>query len=150
MRKLSLTVLTGALAFIVLVHFGAQPAKSRPQYKTQFIKKYADPDSSDDKVKSLVAAVKEANCLVCHEGEKRANRNPYGKELASLLKPADAPAGFKGETDPKKISEALDKVAEIHVDAKDPKSPTYGDLLKAGKLPATAPKSGDSDKKAAP
>jgi hypothetical protein len=55
--------------------------------------------------------------------------------LAEVIKPKDAPDGWKGEKDNKKIEEALDKVAAAHVDANDDKSPTYGDLIKAGKLP---------------
>jgi hypothetical protein len=34
-----------------------------------------------------------------------------------------------------KIVEALDKVAKMHVDPKDDKSPTYGDLIAKGTLP---------------
>ncbi|HTQ39092.1 MAG TPA: hypothetical protein VMJ32_08685 [Pirellulales bacterium] len=110
-------------------------ARSRPQYFGEFKKLYVKADSTSPDDKAFADAVKSARCGVCHEGESKKNRNDYGKALASILKPADAPADFKGETDKSKIDDALKKVADEHVDPNDSKSPTYGDLIKAGKLP---------------
>ena len=106
----------------------------------------ADSDKADEK--TLGEAVAKAKCQVCHaEGDDRKNRNAYGKELAKLLRPE----GSRGnERDVKKIDDAFDKVSEMHIDPNDSKSPTYGDLIKHGKLPASESKSADGDKKAAP
>ena len=148
MRQLSFTVLTGVAAFMFLAHFGARTANSRAQYAKEFAEHYhAKADSDKAEEKTLGEAVAKAKCLVCHEGEKRANRNPYGKELAKILRPE----GSRGnEQDVKKIDEAFDKVSEMHIDPNDSKSPTFGELIKHGKLPASESKSGDGEKKAAP
>jgi len=149
MRKFSLTVLTATAAFMLLANLGPRTASSRPQYAKEFAEHYrAKADSDKAEEKALGEAVAKAKCLVCHEGEKRSNRNAYGKELANIIK-KDAPPGFKGETDVKKIDEAFDKVAEMHIDPKDPKSPTFGELIKHGKLPASESKP-DGEQKAAP
>jgi hypothetical protein len=148
MRKFSLTVLASAAAFMFLANFGTRTAHSRAQYAKEFAEHYhAKADSDKAEEKALGEAVAKAKCLVCHEGERRSNRNVYGKELAKILRPE----GSRGnEQDVKKIDEAFDKVAEMHIDSGDPKSPTYGDLLKAGKLPASEAKAADGEKKAAP
>jgi hypothetical protein len=52
--------------------------------------------------------------------------------------------------DKTKIDEALTKVAEMKIDDKDPKSPSYGDLIKAGKLPGVAGKKTDGAEKTSP
>ncbi|HEY2894440.1 MAG TPA: hypothetical protein VGJ16_09520, partial [Pirellulales bacterium] len=56
-------------------------------------------------------------------------RNEYGKALDELL---DKKADMK---DTKKIQEALETVAGKNSDPKNPSSPTFGDLIKQGKLP---------------
>ncbi len=47
---------------------------------------------------------------------------------------------LKKEKDAAKIDAALDTVAAESSDAAKPAAPTYGDLLKEGKLPAPAEK----------
>jgi mono/diheme cytochrome c family protein len=145
MRKLSLTVFTGAAAFVLLANFGARTASSRPQYAKEFAEHYhAKADSDKAEEKALGEAVAKAKCQVCHEeGNNRKNRNAYGKELAKVFSPPN-------EKDNGKIDAAFEKVSEMHIDANDPKSPTYGELIKHGKLPASEAKSGDGEKKAAP
>jgi hypothetical protein len=135
MKKLVVTLFAVVVTGSTLLGLLASTAQSRPQYFKEFREKYVKPDGSPDE-QAFAAEVKSAKCLVCHEGTSKKDRNSYGKELAKLLKPEDAPANFKGETDKTKINEALEKVAEMHVDPNDPKSPTYGDLIKEGKLPA--------------
>jgi hypothetical protein len=103
---------------------------------------YVKTDGSDDD-KAFAKATMEARCMVCHEpGNDRKLRNRYGKELAKLLIPADWDASKKypGETDKSKIDDALKKVAEMHVDPNDPKSLTYGELIKSGKMPGAESK----------
>ncbi len=95
--------------------------------------KYVKPDGNADE-KAFAELVTKANCQVCHEpGMNRKLRNAYGKELAKLFDPPN-------ETDKKKIDEVLEKVAVIHIDEKDPKSPTYGEVIKQHKLPGGEPK----------
>lgn len=109
--------------------FVAVPQKSHailPFFKA-FVGEYVE-DTSDEDWTKLVK--KEAKCFVCHQGKKsKKNRNAYGKELGKLLTKKDA-------KDTDKIIEALKKVSEMHTDADDDKSPTYGELIAEGKLPA--------------
>jgi hypothetical protein len=144
MRKFSLTVLTATAAFMLLANLGPRTASSRPQYAKEFAEHFhAKADSDKAEEKALAEAVDKAKCLVCHEGQNRKNRNAYGKELAKLFSPPN-------EKNVEKIDAAFEKVSEIHIDPNDSKSPTYGELIKHGKLPASESKSGDGDKKAAP
>jgi len=137
MKKLVMTLFAVVVSGSTFFGWYAGTALSRPQYFGEFKKMYVKPDGSDED-KAFAKAVADARCFVCHEpGNDRKLRNRYGKDLAKLLVPADWDAGKKypGETDKSKIDEALKKAADMHVDPNDPKSPTYGDLLKAGKLP---------------
>ncbi len=101
-----------------------QPAQARPPYKKQFDAKYVKKDSSDPTEKKFAEAAEAAKCLICHVGEKKKDRNDYGKALSQLLKKGD-------EKDIPKIDGALDTVAS----EKSPSGPTYGELIKEGKLP---------------
>jgi cytochrome c2 len=145
MKKLVMTLFAVVVAGSTLLGLYVGTAQSRPQYMKAFNTMYVKSDGTPEQ-KALDDAIKglgeRKGCLVCHEGEKKSNRNAYGKELAKILKPADAPPEFRGETDKGKIEDALKKVADIHTDPKDDKSPTYGDLIKAGKLPGGEPKAG--------
>jgi len=124
----------------------ARPAEAIKPFSDQFLKLYKV-DKADPEPSEFEKAVLEAKCFVCHQGKKKKNRNQYGQQLSKLLdKKKDA-------KNPEKIVEALQKVAKTHVDPKDEKSPTFGDLIKAGKLPGGSladakkePKAG-SDKK---
>ena len=130
MKKVVLSLYCGALVLgLLLNHAGAIPA-----FKKEFDAKYVKKDSTDPVEKSFAEAAEGAKCLVCHgknaEGkEDKKTRNTYGKALGKLLdKKKDA-------KDKEKIQKALDKVAGEKVDEKKPDSPTFGDLIKAGKLP---------------
>ena len=137
MKKAVVTLFAMVVASSTLLGLWAGTAQSRPQYAKAFNAMYVKPDGTAEE-QAFAALAKDAKCAVCHVGESKKNRNDYGKALAKILKPEDAGAEFKGVTDKAKIEEALKKVAEEHVDAKNPKSPTYGDLIKEGKLPGGA------------
>ncbi|HEY2882729.1 MAG TPA: hypothetical protein VGJ15_09855 [Pirellulales bacterium] len=137
----------------MFLHLNAGVANSRPKYLAEFKKEYTKPDSDKPDEKAFAEAVKKAGCTVCHEpGEDKKKRNDYGKALADIIK-KDAPAtGFKGESDMKKVDDALAKVADMRIDGKDPKDakdkvPTYGDVIKKMKLPVE-PKADDKGKAA--
>ena len=89
----------------------------------------------DSKNEEFKKAAGEAKCNVCHLEESKKKHNEYGLEVKNLLKKKDFPAD-RFKTDPAKckaeIEEALKKVEAIK--AKDGK--TYGEKIKAGKLPA--------------
>jgi cytochrome c553 len=130
MKKVLLTVLAGI--FVLGVSLDA--AQAIAPFKKEFDEKYVKKESADPKDQEFAAAVKKANCLVCHaknaEGkEDKKIRNAYGKALDILLdKKTDA-------KDVAKIQGALDTVAKEKSNPDDPNSPTFGDLIASGKLP---------------
>ncbi len=136
MKKLVITLFAVVVSSSMFLGLVVGTAQSRPQYYGEFKKMYVKPDGSDAD-KAFAKEVTEAKCFVCHEpGNDRKLRNQYGKELAKVILPADWDMSKKypGERDKAKIEEALKKVADIHVDPNDPKSPTYGDLIKQRKI----------------
>ncbi|MCG8451140.1 MAG: hypothetical protein MI725_16350 [Pirellulales bacterium] len=99
-----------------------------PQFQKEFYRVY-NIDKKAEQPSDFVKVVLEAKCHLCHQGKKRKNHNPYGDELAKLLDKK------KDKKNPEKIVQALEKVAKLPTNPKDKKSPTYGALIKAGKLP---------------
>jgi hypothetical protein len=73
------------------------------------------------------AKIKEAKCMVCHEGDDKKVKNDFGKAYGKIL-------DGKKVTDAAKIKEALEKVAkEKRADGK-----TYGEVIEHGELPNQA------------
>ncbi len=116
-----------------LVSFYTPSVQAIPPFQKVFKKYYGEGQYTDkEKGPEFAAKVKEAKCFVCHdpkEPKKKKKRNRYGEELAKLLDKK------KDKKNTEKIVEVLKTVAAIHTDPKDEASPTYGDLIKAGKLP---------------
>jgi hypothetical protein len=110
---------------MVAVMISSRPAHAIMQFQKEWVKLYV----GDDKDSDFAKEVKKAGCFVCHQGKLRKNHNPYGEHLVPLL---DKKADMKN---PEKIIEALKKVEAMHSVEGDDKSPTYGDLIKQGKLP---------------
>ncbi|HCK40764.1 MAG: hypothetical protein CMJ72_11285 [Planctomycetaceae bacterium] len=105
-----------------------QSALAVKNFQIEFYRVYKI-DSKAEKPTGFAKAVLEAKCYLCHKGKKKKNRNPYGEQLEKLLDRK------KDSKNPEKIAEAIQKVAKLHVDPKNKKSPTYGERIKAGKLP---------------
>ena len=114
-------VLVLAIAFVA-----ATEADARPQYQKAFLSKY-----------KKVTAAKKAKCNVCHRkkkaGEKGKPRNDYGVALQKSIPKKNCKVGAK-------IVEALTKTEKVKVSKDKKEKKTYGDRLKAGKLPATPAK----------
>ena len=107
------------VAGLTLVAFNRVDA--RPKYKSVFTKKYTA--KLDKKLLS---------CLACHEKKDDGKpntkmRNIYGKAVQKAV-------AKKNEKDAKKIEAALDKAAKEKSAIKDK---TFGDLINAGKAPAS-------------
>ncbi len=130
MKSVCWFVLTAVVAVASIAWLNVGTAQARKQYSDEFIKKYVTEDPSTPAQKALDAEVKAVKCGVCHAGDKGANkkeRNAYGAALQKAV--------GKNEKNASAIDAALDKVADEHsVPGKDD-SPTFGDLLKEGKLP---------------
>ena len=123
---LSLCVALAAAGFAGLA---ARPAVAVTAFRQQFRAKYVKPDSKDPKDVAFRAAFDEAGCNLCHVGDDRTRRNAYGQALGKFL-------SRKTDTQNKeKIQAALDKVAAMKSNPDDPRSPTFGQIIAAGKLP---------------
>lgn len=115
------------VAGVVLVVSATQQAVATPPFHKEFKNLYIQPETDEDFAK--VVKSNKTGCLACHQGKKRKHHNPYGEHLEKLLDKK------KDRKDKEKIIAALKKVEKMHSDPKDDKSPTYGDLIKANKLP---------------
>ena len=133
MKKMLLPLFCGAVVAGAMLWLGTPQAKAVKQFKDQFEAKYVKPDSQDPKEKALAEAAAKAKCLICHEGTSKKNRNVYGKALAELLdRKVD-------KSDTEKIQKALETVAAKKSKPDDENAPTFGDLIKEGKLPGGEP-----------
>jgi len=125
-----LGLVLGAMV-VVVVWAAPRPAFANKEFFDEFNAVYVKPDSSDANDKALVAEVETAKCNVCHVGSSKKERNSYGNALADLL---DKKEDKKNQ---EKIRTALDTVAAMpSADG----APTFGELLKQGKLPGAAAK----------
>ncbi len=125
MKKLVLLTLSATFAMAVVLVCETDTANAIPPIKKAFDAKYVKPDTP------LAAAVKVAKCNVCHINKKpKKMRNAYGMALSKYVTKKDG-------KDLDKINAALDKVAAMNSKEGDKDSPTFGDLIKSGKLPAT-------------
>ncbi len=118
-------VAAGCWLVVAAVTLGLQTkaTHARAPYKKEFEAKYVT-DGADP---NFVKAVEAAKCNICHIGKEKKDRNPYGKALAKLLKKGD-------DKNIPKIQQAIETVSkQSDPDKKD--SPTFGELIKAGKLP---------------
>jgi hypothetical protein len=128
MKKLCLILVCGAATWLI----PPGNAEAIPLFYKTFETKYAGADAKPE----FATLVKETKCNVCHvKGEKKEVRNAYGEALhdAGLDKKKYPKERIEAEADAveKEVMEALEKVAK----EKSAGGMTYGDLLKAGKLP---------------
>jgi hypothetical protein len=135
MKKALLRSVCRGLAAISLFWLVDSSASAMKPFRDEFMAKYVKPDSTDAKERAFAEAVQTAKCNVCHQGKTKAQRNVYGRALNKFLSEDDA-------ENKEKIGIALDKAAELKRNPDDPRSPTFGDLIKAGKLPGGEPNSG--------
>ena len=129
MSRSSRYALVAGAAVAIACGGSAREAFAIKQFFDEFKAIYVKPDSGDTAEKALVAEVETAKCNVCHVGSVKKDRNAYGNALADRLdKKEDA-------KNVEKIKKALEEVAALPSDPAKPDSPTFGALLKAGKLP---------------
>ena len=128
MKKLFALVLCGCVVLSVIT-IGTKNAEAILPFKKEFDILYVKKDSTDPKEKAFALEVETVKCNVCHVGKKKKDRNQYGIEVGKLINKKEH------AKDPVAIKAALEKVAAMPSDPSDPKSPTFGDLIKDGKLP---------------
>ena len=127
-RSSRFAVVAGA-AVVLACGGSAREAFAIKQFFDEFKTIYVKPESADPAEKALAAEVETAKCNVCHVGTSKKERNAYGHALAEKLdKKEDA-------KNVEKIKKALEEVAALPSDPANAGSPTFGALLKEGKLP---------------
>ncbi len=140
MSRRTSTVVWCVVAMGILWH--APVARAIPPFSKEFVTKYVKSDSADEKDKAFAELVlKTAKCNVCHvAGQDKKMRNAYGTELAKLLKKDNFKSERLQAEQEKATAEivaALDAVAALKSAGEG--SPTFGELIAQGKLPAAAP-----------
>jgi hypothetical protein len=119
------------LVGVFVVGLLAQSALARPPYK-----KVLDAQAKDTKIAPVVETLK---CNFCHvEKEEKKVRNTYGQ---ALVKSGLNEEVFKElKTDEEKLAACIKAVMKKAEAEKAASGETFGDLIKAGKAPGTAPK----------
>jgi len=104
-------------------------AQAIPPFYKEFEAKYVKKDGNDQE-KAYAELVTKVKCNLCHvKGQKKTEKNEYGKALDELLdKKMD-------EKNVEKIKEALDTVAKKKCDPANENSPTFADQIAQGKTP---------------
>jgi hypothetical protein len=116
---------------LVAIAWSVQSASALPPFNKEWMAKYKDGSSNA----KFVAAVKTANCNVCHEGTDKKKRNEYGKAVGKFLTKAKYLEIKEDEDAAKKY--ILDGLQKAEAE-KNGGGKTYGELLKAGTLPSGA------------
>jgi mono/diheme cytochrome c family protein len=124
--------IASSIAAAVVLGLSLSAVFARPQYKQEFDAKYVKKESGNPEEKALAEAVATAKCLVCHgkndKGvEDKKVRNHYGAAIGKLV--------GKNQKDKEKIAAALEEVAKEKSHPDKPNAPTFGQLIKEGKLP---------------
>jgi outer membrane murein-binding lipoprotein Lpp len=145
MQKLALTTVMVMAAVSAAGHLLAGRASAHPAFKKEFDSLYLAKGSP-----LANAYGGRSNCNVCHVGGTmdRKHRNAYGQALDKLLDENDAlaltmeamrrnPTAAKAAE--KKIQEAFQRVEKMPSNPAQAKSPTFGELIRAGKLPVSPP-----------
>lgn len=125
------------LLLVLLATCGSRSALGFVEFHKQWVEMYIDADDDSEEAaeyEKLVAKGK-FRCLVCHQGKKKDNRNPYGKHFEKLLTKED-------KKDTEKIIAALKEVGEMPVDPEadvdDPDTETYNDRIAKKEFPGGA------------
>jgi hypothetical protein len=128
------TFLISALVAGVVLGPATFSAYAIKPFMDEFHATYVKQQSAKAAEQAFAAAALKAKCNVCHVGTSKKNRNLYGQALDSLLDKT------KDKADKAKIHSAIETVAKEKSDPKNGDSPTFGELIAAGKLPGGEPK----------
>ena len=127
MNRTSMHALLLGLGVALACGASARPAWAIKQFQDEFKELYVKEGSP------LAAELERVKCNVCHVGKEKKERNAYGKALDERLdKKVD-------KANKEKIRKMLEEVAALPSDPAKPDSPTFGALLKEGKLPVAVP-----------
>ncbi len=129
MRRLCLTLL-----LICLATMATKRAFAFVEFHKEWVKMYIDMDDDSEENQEYIKLVAKGKyrCLVCHQGKKKDNHNPYGKHFVGNI-------GKEDKKDTEKIVEWLEKVGAMPVDPEaDPEDEDtlkYNDLIERKEFP---------------
>ncbi len=126
MNRTSMHAFVCGLGVLLACGGTARPAWAIKQFQDEFKHLYVKEGSP------LAAEVERVKCNVCHVGKDKKERNAYGKALDERLDKTD-------KDDKDKIRKMLEEVAALPSDPAKADSPTFGALIKEGKLPVAVP-----------
>jgi len=127
--------LTLVVAAIVAASFlSAEPAYAIKPFADAFVEKYNLKEPKTDEQKALAAEVKEAKCALCHAPKDKKVRNDYGEALDELLDKGDY-SSKRRKDEPEEVQKELFAALEKVEKGKSKEGGTYGERIKAGKLP---------------
>ncbi|MCC9608994.1 hypothetical protein LOC68_07465 [Blastopirellula sp. JC732] len=132
MKKVLFCLILGAIAVVST----ADQAYAIKPFMDVFVVKYNVKEPSTDADKALAAAVAEVKCNLCHEGKSKKDRNAYGVAMDKLVDKKEITELLKADKD--KGEKTIEEVFVKLEAEKSPSGETYGELLKAGKLPVSA------------
>jgi hypothetical protein len=106
----------------------ASPVYAIKPFYVELEAKYVKHDSNEQNDLALEAAFDQTGCAICHFRDNKHQLTQYGGQVAWRINKFD-------KKDKKKIQAALEEVGALRSDPHDPKSPTYTELFRQGKLP---------------
>lgn len=128
MTQAGVRIASGVVVAAVIVAVAAPTARAIPPFKKEFDAMYVKKDGTETE-KAFAAAAEKAKCNTCHMGSDKKKRNIYGNALAERLDKKE------DEKNKEKIQMALKEVEELKSNPDDDSSPTFGELIRMGKLP---------------
>lgn len=160
MKRFAVGLLYGTLALGISWSVQRDASAIAP-FKKEFFAVYVDKDTDDAHKQAFAVAAnaKTGKCWVCHvdmkqRGEEKLGkkvRNNYGKALSKFLQKENY-SSKRRKAEPEKASEeireAFKKVGAMKSDPNDSDSPTFDELIAAGKLPGNGEPDEEDLKKA--
>ena len=121
------------LLFLTVFFALAAPALAIEEFLAEFERLYVQASPTTPTARRFREKFRDTKCLVCHVGEDKEDRNIYGGYLAQNLDRK------RDKFNSAYIQSVLKAAEGLHSDPAQPRSYTFGQLLKAGYLPTEKP-----------
>jgi hypothetical protein len=121
----------------LVLAFGCACFLATPALATnEFAKEWKDHYATDEANADFVAASRKAGCNVCHvKGEKKTERNEYGKAIKEFLKKEDFTKDWVKEN-PEKAKELIVAGLKKAGEKSSSSGKTFAEKIAGGELPA--------------
>jgi len=119
---------TGLLSLLAFA-LATPPAYAVKEFFNEFEAYYVKRNSKRRNDVVFANAVEQAKCTICHPGDDKHKLTGYGSQVAQIVNRGD-------KNDKKRIRAAFDEVSRMASDRYNKRSPTFGSMIKLGKIPA--------------